>query len=92
MLILGLVGFVAGENAVQPEEAIHGIWLTFSLLPGIGSGIAAVALLLYKLRDKDVQVMAKYNRGEISKEAAEESLSGKYGSAAELAHMEVVHD
>jgi probable glucitol transport protein GutA len=92
MLILGLVGFVAGENAVQPEQAINGIWLTFSLLPGIGSGIAAVALLLYKLRDKDVQVMTKYNRGEISKEEAEESLSGKYGKAAELAHMEVVHD
>jgi hypothetical protein len=54
--------------------------------------IAVVPLLLYKLRDKDIQVMTRYNRGEISKEEAEKSLSGKYGKAAELAHMEVVHD
>ncbi|GHV00311.1 sodium:galactoside symporter [Spirochaetia bacterium] len=92
MLILGLTGFVAGENAVQPESAINGIWLTFTLLPGIGAGIAIIPLMLYRLRDKDVHVMARYNRGEISKDEAEKLLSDKYGEAAKLVHMEVVHD
>jgi probable glucitol transport protein GutA len=92
MLIIGAFGFLAGENAVQPLSAIKGIWLCLTVFPGIGATVAVVALLFYKLRDKDVQVMTKYNSREITKDEAEKSLAARYGAAAELNRMIVTHD
>ena len=84
IILFGLssVGFIEGENVVQPEGVADGVWAIFCLLPAAGFAIALVILLLcYKLRTKDVQVMASYNNGEISKEEAEEVLASKYGKA-----------
>lgn len=76
------VGFVEGENAVQPAGVADGVWALFCLLPAAGFAIAFVILLLfYKLRTKEVQVMALYNNGEMSREEAERKLSEKYGPA-----------
>ena len=76
------VGFVEGEKAVQPAGVADGVWALFCLLPAAGFVIAFVILLLfYKLRTKEVQVMALYNNGEMSREEAERKLSEKYGPA-----------
>ena len=84
LLSLASVGFVEGENAIQPAGVADGVWGLFCLLPAVGFSIALVILLLfYKLRSKDVQVMARYNHGEISKEEAESVLAAKYGPAGE---------
>lgn len=84
LLSLSAVGFVEGENAVQPAGVAEGVWGLFCLLPAIGFAIALAILLLgYKLRTKDVQVMAQYNNGEISREEAEALLASKYGPAGE---------
>lgn len=84
LLSLSSVGFVAGENAIQPEGVADGVWALFCLFPAAGFAAALVILLLfYKLRTKDVQVMAQYNNGELSREAAEALLSEKYGPAGE---------
>lgn len=81
---LSAVGFVEGENAIQPAGVADGVWALFCLFPAVGFAIALVILLLfYKLRTKEVQIMALYNNGEISKEEAERSLLGKYGPAGE---------
>ena len=40
--------------------------------------IAGIFYLFYKLNDKDVQIMAKCNSGEITREEAEKQLSRKY--------------
>jgi GPH family glycoside/pentoside/hexuronide:cation symporter len=81
---LSAVGFVEGEGAIQPAGVADGVWALFCLLPAMGFAIALAVLLLgYKLRSKDVQVMAKYNSGEISKEEAESLLAEKYGPAGE---------
>jgi len=78
------VGFVEGENAVQPEGVAEGVWGLFCLLPAIGFAIAlAVLLVFYKLRSNDVQTMALYNNGQITKQEAESSLMKKYGPAGE---------
>ncbi|HHV10614.1 MAG TPA: hypothetical protein GXX75_10100 [Clostridiales bacterium] len=87
MLILAGFGFVSGENAVQPQSVSNGIWLCYSLLPALGIVLAVVLLQFYKLRDKDVQIMARYNDGEITKEEADNQLAVKYGPAAELTKM-----
>jgi Na+/melibiose symporter-like transporter len=82
LLSLSAVGFVEGENAVQPEGVADGVWFMYSWIPVVGFAIALVLLLaFYKLRSKDVQVMGKYNKGEISREEAEAVLAEKYGPA-----------
>ena len=79
---LSMVGFVEGENAIQPVGVAEGIWGVFCLIPAIGFTIALVILLcFYKLRTNDVQTMALYNNGELSKEEAEAMLMDKYGAA-----------
>jgi Na+/melibiose symporter-like transporter len=75
---------VEGENAIQPAGVADGVWGMFCLIPAAGFAIALVILLLgYKLKAKDVQVMAEYNNGQISREEAEALLSSRYGSAGE---------
>lgn len=82
LLSLSAVGFVEGENAVQPEGVADGVWFMYSWIPVIGFAISLVLLLaFYKLRSKDVQIMGKYNKGEITKEEAEALLADKYGPA-----------
>lgn len=72
--MLGMFGFQTGENAVQSASAVNGIWICTSLIPAIGIGLSAVILLFYKLRDKNVQIMAEANSGRISRAAAIETL------------------
>ena len=84
LLSLASVGFVEGEGAVQSAGVADGVWGLFCLLPAAGFALALILLLtLYKLRTKDVQVMARYNNGQISREEAERLLEGEYGPAGE---------
>jgi len=89
MLIIGFYGFIEGDVGFQPETALHGIWLCMTLFPAIGLIFAITVWSRYKLRDKDVQVMAEYNSGNISKDEAEAKLSEKFGPAALLDKMSV---
>jgi sugar (glycoside-pentoside-hexuronide) transporter len=92
MIIIAAFGFVAGEDAVQPETAKQGIWLCMTVFPAIGLAIGLLLLRTYKLRDKDVQIMAKYNNGLINKEEADAQLAAKYGPAAVLDEMTITSD
>ena len=84
LVSLSTVGFVEGENAIQPEGVADGVWGLFCLFPAAGFAIALIILLLfYKLRTKDVKVMSQYNNGEITRDEAESLLGGKYGSAGD---------
>ncbi len=62
----------------QSAQAINGLWIVYALIPTIGLAIAGIFYLFYKLNDKDVQIMAKCNSGEITREEAEQLLSRKY--------------
>ena len=85
LLSLSSIGFVAGEGAVQPAGVADGVWALFCLFPAAGFAIALILLLLgYKLRTRDVQVMARYNNGEISRQEAEACLGEKYGPAGDV--------
>lgn len=61
-------------NIVQSATALNGLWITYILVPSIGLAITSFIYLFYRLRDKDVQIMAKYNAGEITREEAENLL------------------
>ena len=83
---LSLTGFVEGENAIQPAGVADGVWAMFCLFPAVGFVIVlAILLLFYKLKTKDVQVMAAYNHGKISREEAEVLLADRYGPAGDKA-------
>jgi len=84
LISLSTVGFVEGENAVQPAGVAPGVWNLFCLLPACGFAVALVLLrVFYRLRSDDVQVMSRYNNGEISREEADAQLCERYGAAAE---------
>ena len=88
LFLLGLFNWVSVEasdfaelealGVTQTPEAMTGLWIVYALIPTIGLAIAGVFYLFYKLSDKDVQIMAKCNSGEISREEAEAQLSRKF--------------
>lgn len=63
---------------VQSQNALNGLWITYILIPVIGAVFALVCYAFYRLNDKDVQIMAQCNAGEITREEAEHRLSRKY--------------
>ena len=77
-MVLGLIGFVEGEGAVQAADFAQKMWNCSKLLPLAGTIIALVILHFYKLNDHDVQLMAKVNNGEMSREEAEAQMINKY--------------
>ena len=69
---------LAAMNIQQSAGALNGLWIVYALVPVIGMIISTFFYLCYKLNDKDVQIMAKCNSGEITREEAEKLLSRKY--------------
>ena len=59
----------------QSKGALAGLWIVYALVPVIGMIISTVFYLFYKLRDRDVQIMAACNAGKITREEAEQRLS-----------------
>ena len=88
LFLLGLFSWQAVEadsfeklaelNIQQSDPALQGLWIVYALIPVIGMVLSTFFYLGYKLNDKDVQIMAKCNSGEITREEAEKLLSRKY--------------
>ncbi len=88
LFLLGLFSWISVEaesfaelealGIQQSAAAINGLWIVYALVPVIGMIISTFFYLGYKLNDKDVQIMAKCNSGEITREEAEQQLSRKY--------------
>lgn len=54
------------------------MWVIYALIPLIGVILGVLVMGFYKLKDKDVALMAKCNAGEITREECEAQLSRKY--------------
>ena len=88
LFLLGLFGWISVEaesfeelaamGIQQTSAALNGLWIVYALVPVIGMVISTFFYLGYKLNDRDVQIMAKCNSGEITREDAEKQLSRKY--------------
>ncbi|MBQ7416109.1 MAG: MFS transporter [Oscillospiraceae bacterium] len=88
LFLLGLFSWISVEaesfeelaamGIQQSNGALNGLWIVYALVPVIGMIISTFFYLGYKLNDKDVQIMAKCNAGEITREEAEALLSRKY--------------
>ena len=69
---------LATMNIQLGSQAENGLWIVYALVPVIGMIISTFFYLGYKLNDKDVQIMASCNAGQITREEAEAQLSRKY--------------
>ena len=88
LFLLGCFGWISVEaesfeqlaamNIQQSPAALSGLWIVYALVPVIGMILSTFFYLGYKLNDKDVQIMAKCNSGEITRTEAENLLSRKY--------------
>ena len=88
LFLLGLFSWITVEaesfaelealGIQQSAGALGGLWFVYAMVPVIGMIISTFFYLGYKLNDKDVQIMAKCNSGEITREEAERLLSRKY--------------
>lgn len=88
LFLLGLFGWISVEaesfeqlaamNIQQSPATLNGLWAVYALVPVIGMILSTFFYLGYKLNDKDVQIMAKCNSGELSKEEANALLSRTY--------------
>ena len=88
LFLLGLFAFpeiktdsfaeLAAMNIQLTGTAESGLWIVYALVPVIGMILSTFFYLGYKLNDKDVQIMASCNAGQITREEAEEQLSRKY--------------
>lgn len=75
MTILSFLGFISGEGAIQTVGVVGGIWAMFTWIPSFGTMISLIGFQFYKIRDKKVQIMIRYNHGEINRESAETELA-----------------
>ena len=88
LFLLGLFSWISVEaesfaeleslGIQQSAAALNGLWIVYALVPVIGMVISTFFYLGYKLNDRDVQIMAKCNAGEITRQEAEKLLSRKY--------------
>ncbi len=88
LFILGLSGWVdveatdfadlAAQNIPQPQSALDCLWVIYTLIPAIGTILSVVVMIFYRLKDRDIELMALCNAGEISREECEAQLSRQY--------------
>ena len=88
LFLLGLFGWISVEaesfeqlaamNIQQSAGALQGLWIVYALVPVLGMLLSTFFYLGYKLNDKDVQIMAKCNAGQITRAEAEARLSRQY--------------
>ena len=88
LFMLGLSGWVeitadsfeeiAAQGVQQPESALNMLWVVYALIPAIGTLAGVLVMFAYRMKDKDVELMAKCNAGEITREECEAQLSRKY--------------
>ncbi|MBS7528718.1 MFS transporter [Fusibacter paucivorans] len=78
LLLLDGAGFVEGVNAVQPESVSQMLWFFMTIFPAIGIVLSLIPFIMFKLRDKDVQVMTQINLNILSKEEGVLLLNERY--------------
>lgn len=66
------------SGITQSAHALDSLWFFYVFVPTIGCILAWIVWEFYRLKDKDVQIMADCNSGLISREEAEKKISRKY--------------
>ena len=73
-VLLAVMGFAVGEDAVQAPDFADKLWCMSNLLPAAGMMAGLLSLREYDLRDHDVALMQLCNEGVISRDEARRQL------------------
>lgn len=76
-LLLIIIGY-SGTQSVMTPSMQNGLFAGMCWFPIIGQLLGLPFLLKYKLRDRDVQIMADVNSGKMEREEAEKIFNGRY--------------
>lgn len=76
--MLAAIGFIEGEGAVQAAGFADKLWMISNIMPIAGMILALIILRGYKLNDHDVELMAKCNSGEITRQEAQAQMINQY--------------
>jgi len=68
---------LAALGVQQSAGAINALWFTYALMPALAGALSLLVWRFYRLRDGDVQRMASFNSGEITRAECEAGLSRK---------------
>lgn len=77
-LLLILIGYESKSDAAMTAAQQSGLFAGMCWFPIIGQLLGLPFLFKYKLRDKDVQIMADVNSGKMPREEAEKIFAGRY--------------
>ena len=90
--VLGLFGWhsvsaesfaeLAALNVAQTDTALKALWAVFALIPALGAVLAVLTWRRYDLKTGDVELMARFNNGELDRESCEAALSHPYPRTA----------
>ena len=69
---------LAALNVTQTSTALSALWAVYALVPAVGAIAALLLWTRYKLNTGDVELMAKYNNGEITREECDAGLTRQY--------------
>lgn len=69
---------LAAQNVTQTPAALNSLWTIYMLIPAIGTILGVAVMAFYRLKERDVELMAKCNSGQITREECEVQLSRKY--------------
>lgn len=69
---------LAALGVSQSPAALNALWAVYALIPAIGGVAAVLVWTRYQLKAQDVQMMARYNNNEITRQACDAQLSKTY--------------
>jgi sugar (glycoside-pentoside-hexuronide) transporter len=75
---LAAIGCIESDGAIQSAGYEDKLWFVATMISALGSLLAVPFLMKYKLKDKYVQIMAKANSGEITRQEADALLGGRF--------------
>jgi len=77
MAMLTWIGFNARAD-IQLDTTLSGLWFCTNIIPAIGAMLSLPILFFYKLKSRDVQIMANVNDGTLMREESLKMLSREY--------------
>ena len=77
-VLLMLIGYDSESGAMMNEAQQAGLFAGMCWFPIVGQLLGLPLLFKYKLRDRDVQIMADVNEGKLPREEAERLFAGRY--------------
>lgn len=78
---------VDAGGALQPLNTINTLWIVYSLIPTIGNILAWIVMFFYRMRDKDIKLIAECNAGNITRAECNMMMSKSYDKSYKVSSI-----